>query len=1089
MKKYVIFSLLCMFTVMIAKADDERTLTSIALGHQELTAHSVDNVEALPCSPRVPKRTAGKAIAPTDMTGTFVGNYATLTRANGNAGRSMQLTMDGDSTVISGFVADGLTVKAKIDPETGAVSIPWQWIGTYGDNEAYLAACTVTGQTVSGDSTRMEITGTVINNDSIAIDGGWAVFLPSTNQYVYAGQDFVLARANAKLTYHHYGSSTPITVDLVAKQNGDVLSVTNMCNYGITMDMNIRTDNKVRLGGPAIFKGATTSKDMYIFRPVDYELVGTTFNLYYADDQLLGDVETPRKITWGLWITSTTSGASASIFGDGMIELPFDLVLPEAPQAAIGGAGTEQDPYLINNTDDWMAVANASANGNYYSGKYLKVTSDLDFTGKDFMGLGKSGSGFSGVLDGDGHTITLAYDAPEVAYQGLVNYTGDNATVKNITAAGDITFHAVRGAGIVGWGALGLVIENCHNKATLHVPEGTLQMFAGILAYGARKITISNCHNEGDIDYRSANVNSFLGGILGHIDGGDLTDCYNSGNIFIADTAKSGVIGGIAARISFGSMTRCHNSANIVGLNHVAGLVADAQANTFGMHLTDCSNSGDVEATENNASSNVPTAGLINLISDKSSISNCVNTGNITGSGYLGGIFGKTNGTYTQAVPVKNCFNSGNITGIGKMIGGIGAFVTNYIEVDSCYNTGKVSAPSGTSIGGIVGQMQGNNSAVSNCINEGNVDGLNWVGGILGNLSGAFTLQGCYNTGDISAANRVGGLIGYSAYHSYVLESFNIGHVFSTLDAAGTGNNAAHSIGGLGGIVSTVFENCYNAGDIQGRSRVGGIIGAPYRTANKDVINYTPSIRNSYNCGKIVADADSCGHLLGVHVANNGTQWRIAGYEYLDTLENVYYLEDINMNCISEEENPEVGMSAAMLCKLQLNDKFTSAGDFCFPVLSRFVNDPYAKLYAAALIPQEGDSPELITGDFNIGAPEGIEWTADYAGLQINGNQARFSSQAFNGEITLTGIATSSSNLPRHALSPNGDENQRPTRVITIYADFAGKSAISEIADRTISHVKYYNLMGMEVNENTCGTLVRITTYTDGTSSVEKVLK
>ena len=72
----------------------------------------------------------------------------------------------------------------------------------------------------------------------------------------------------------------------------------------------------------------------------------------------------------------------------------------EAQSIALEGSGTKDDPYRIANAEDLTAAVEAINQGGYESAAY-KLTEDIQLE-DDFQPI----KTFSGVLDGDGHTIT-----------------------------------------------------------------------------------------------------------------------------------------------------------------------------------------------------------------------------------------------------------------------------------------------------------------------------------------------------------------------------------------------------------------------------------------------------------------------------------------------------------------------------------------------------------------------------------------------------------------------------------------------------------------------------------------------------------
>ena len=134
--------------------------------------------------------------------------------------------------------------------------------------------------------------------------------------------------------------------------------------------------------------------------------------------------------------------------------------------------------------------------------------------------------------------------------------------------------------------------------------------------------------------------------------------------------------------------------------------------------------------------------------STNTTISNCHNTGTVSGTNNVGGICGLD---YDSNTNITNCHNTGTVScsGTSYYVGGIcghGGTQTN------CYNTGTVSG-SYYYVGGICGGY----GTQTNCYNIGKVSGYRLVGGICG---GYGTQTNCYNTGTVSGFESVGGICG-----------------------------------------------------------------------------------------------------------------------------------------------------------------------------------------------------------------------------------------------------------------------------------------------------------------------------------------
>ena len=216
----------------------------------------------------------------------------------------------------------------------------------------------------------------------------------------------------------------------------------------------------------------------------------------------------------------------------------------------------------------------------------------------------------------------------------------------------------------------------------------------------------------------------------------------------------------------------------------------------------------------------------------------------IQGDSYLGGVVGYAyapSSSSSGTITITNCYNTGSVTGFND-VGGLVGYSVGTTTVTNCYNTGSVTSSGGSDVGGLVGYSS--SSTISNCYNTGVVTGGNRVGGLLGTTYSG-TIANCYNTGSVTgSSDRVGGLIvnlgGVSSSSIYMYSCFNIGNVSSSYAST----IIPPSIGGLIGEVSsgTVrISNNYNFGSITysdpSAITVGGIIGQISSTGDPVISN------------------------------------------------------------------------------------------------------------------------------------------------------------------------------------------------------------------------------------------------------------
>ena len=204
---------------------------------------------------------------------------------------------------------------------------------------------------------------------------------------------------------------------------------------------------------------------------------------------------------------------------------------------------------------------------------------------------------------------------------------------------------------------------------------------------------------------------------------------------------------------------------------------------------------------------------------------------NIQGYEYVGGVVGDA---YYSTV--TNCYNTGSVTGSDYYVGGVVGYA-NSSTITNCYNTGVITG-SGDRVGGVVGYAY--SSTVTNCYNTGSVTGIEDVGGVVGDVYYNSTITNCYNTGNITGSgSRVGGVAGYALSSARVTNCYNTGAI-----------DGYSSVGGVVGYAyDSQITNCYNTGSVSGSYEyVGGVVGL---ANNPDITNnyYGGNCTLSYGIG------------------------------------------------------------------------------------------------------------------------------------------------------------------------------------------------------------------------------------------------
>ena len=188
----------------------------------------------------------------------------------------------------------------------------------------------------------------------------------------------------------------------------------------------------------------------------------------------------------------------------------------------------------------------------------------------------------------------------------------------------------------------------------------------------------------------------------------------------------------------------------------------------------------------------------------KGTITNCNNTGSVSGGDCVGGVSGYNNGTIT------NCNNTGSVSG-GSDVGGVSGFDSEGI-ITNCNNIGSVSG--GNDVGGVSGY--GNKGTITNCNNTGSVRGRDCVGGVNGYEYNEGTITNCNNTGSVSGNEAVGGVSGYDNCQVTITNCNNAGSVSGANYVGGVSGDNANNI---------TITNCNNTGSVSGANYVGGVSG------------------------------------------------------------------------------------------------------------------------------------------------------------------------------------------------------------------------------------------------------------------------
>ncbi|MHC4693745.1 MAG: GLUG motif-containing protein [Planctomycetota bacterium] len=279
-----------------------------------------------------------------------------------------------------------------------------------------------------------------------------------------------------------------------------------------------------------------------------------------------------------------------------------------------GGTGEPNDPYLICDANQMNAIG---ADADDWD-KHFKLMADIDlsdYTGTEFniIGAGRIecefdlcwfvGTPFTGVFDGNGHTISnFTYEYIGDEFVGLFGCVlGESAQIKNLFLR-DVDIDVQRNGGDPDYGSTGSLIGELYDGTVIgcYIQGGNLSggsRVGGMV--GVNYGTIANCHSSGNFEGEA-----FVGGLVGGTSQGTITNCYSTGSV-----SGGSCVGGLAGG-NFGNISDCYATGNVSGDDTVGGLVG---RNGW------C----------------IPEYGCY-----PGTISNCYSAGSVSGDGDVGGLVG-----------------------------------------------------------------------------------------------------------------------------------------------------------------------------------------------------------------------------------------------------------------------------------------------------------------------------------------------------------------------------------------------------------------------------------------------------------------
>lgn len=500
---------------------------------------------------------------------------------------------------------------------------------------------------------------------------------------------------------------------------------------------------------------------------------------------------------------------------------------------------------------------------------------------RNWIPIGTSNHSFKGEFDGiagknNRKIYGLYVNSASTNYAGLFGYTSDVKISNLDLLVGKIVAKDNVGS-LIGYAEDGAV-TNVHAETRVSGNDrvgGLVGYFTGNISKSSEKGNVLGRDSVGGIvgittgsitgtsvanSYFIGNVNgrNYVGGMAGS--SGKISNAYAEATV----SGDSSYVGGIAG-LANGLVDSVYYTGGLVkGFGFVGGIVGsslDSVKYSF--------SEGDVSGSGNRV------GGAIGSMEGTKGIVNVHAKGDVSGDSLVGGVVG-------YAGSLKNSYSEGNVIGTGSYVGGVAGKVSG--EIDSSYHINGNVIGAGSYIGGVAGSASDNvafsyhsdgyvNGAsyvggvigmcIKNVINSyssGNVTGTgDYVGGMIGlslrktnttknMLADTTFVKNCHSIGDVEGNQFVGGLVGLDSVYKEVLIRSN--------------NNK------ISPKIIRIVDNSYSKGSVNGSSKVGGLVGA--QKVGSDSAAYISSvyrsfeIRSSYHSdGSVTGNSDYVGGIIG----------------------------------------------------------------------------------------------------------------------------------------------------------------------------------------------------------------------------------
>lgn len=234
------------------------------------------------------------------------------------------------------------------------------------------------------------------------------------------------------------------------------------------------------------------------------------------------------------------------------------------------GSGTKQDPYIISNKYQLEDFNNTVTDNSDYLDKYYSITADIDAQGMEWVPVATSTDPFTGVLNGNGHTISnlKITNFEDNAAIGFFSATR-SAVIDSLHLADFIIDFDVKGknSSIVVGGLVGLASTTYIYYSSVEYSKfdiSSLQSGTSSL-YGGGLVGYVDIKSENNASYCVECFGSYVKGDIS-VDLSDATgvSSFVGGLVGVANTNSSNIF----------ALQNCYFNGSVLSGTYAGGLVA-----------------------------------------------------------------------------------------------------------------------------------------------------------------------------------------------------------------------------------------------------------------------------------------------------------------------------------------------------------------------------------------------------------------------------------------------------------------------------------------------------------------------------------